>query len=257
MTSLLRIELRKILPYSTFWVILLLQCALLFIFFYARGNVMINGQMAGAELYQFPKIWPHLAYVSSYLNLIPGILIIILVADEYAYRTFRQQVIDGFSRADLVQNKYSVILLLAAFFAVYVLALGLGFGLTYGNSVQTGSIFTDVQFIFYYLVQLVGYMSLAMFVAFLVKKTGLAILFFMAYTLLIERLLQWQMPDQVDKFFPMKVLSNLTPNPHQELEQMVLGATEVLPPLQALVPAVLYITFFCLLSYLLLKARDL
>ncbi|MBC3539891.1 ABC transporter permease [Rufibacter sediminis] len=257
MTSLLRIELRKLLPYSTFWVLLLLQCCLLFIFFYARGNVMVNGQMAGAELYQFPKLWMHLAYISSFLNLIPGILIIILVSDEYAFRTLRQQVIDGFSRANLVQSKYSIILLLALLLAAYVLFLGLGFGLYHGQNTDTSSIFTDSQYIFYYLVQLVGYMSLAMLVAFLVRKTGLAIMVFMAYTLVVERLIQWQTPDALDKYFPMKTLGALTPNPHAEIEQLMLGVTDTLSPVQALAPAVLYVTLFCFLSYQLLRSRDL
>ncbi|RNI31249.1 ABC transporter permease [Rufibacter latericius] len=255
MTSLLRIELRKLLPYSTFWVLLLLQCSLLFIFFYARGNVMVNGQMAGAELYQFPKLWMHLAYVSSFLNLIPGILIIILVTDEYAFRTFRQQVIDGFSRANLVQAKYSVILLLAFLLAGYVLLLGLGFGFYHAK--ESGAVFTDAQYILFYLVQLVGYMSLAMFIAFLVRKTGLAIMVFMAYTLVVERLIQWQSPDALDRYFPMKTFGALTPNPHAEIEQLMLGVTETLSPLQALAPAVLYVTLFCLFSYLLLRSRDL
>ncbi|WP_207435551.1 ABC transporter permease [Sabulibacter ruber] len=257
MTSLLRIELRKLLPYSTFWVLLVLQLSLLFIFFYARGHVQVNGQAAGAELYQFPRLWQHIAYVSSFLNLIPGILIIILVSDEYAFRTFRQQVIDGFSRATLVQGKYSVILLLAIALALYVLLLGIGFGLYYGKGAENTGMFTDAQYILYYLLQLVGYMSLAMLIAFLLRKTGLAIMVFMAYTLVVERLINWQTPDAIDKYFPMKVLGNLTPNPHRELEQLMLGTSEVLSPLQATIPAVLYIGLFCFLSYYLLRARDL
>ncbi|GGK65089.1 ABC transporter permease [Rufibacter glacialis] len=256
MTSLLRIELRKLLPYSTFWVLLLLQAALLFVFFYARGNVMVNGQMAGAELYQFPKLWMHLTYVSSYLNLIPGILIIILVSDEYTFRTLRQQVIDGYSRADVVQSKASVILLLALLLAGYVFLLGMGFGL-YHSKEGAASMFTEAQYIFYYLVQVMGYMALAMLVAFWVRKTGLAIMVFLAYTLVLERLIQWQTPDTIDKYFPMKALSALTPNPHSELEQLMLGITDFLTPGQALVPAVLYIGLFGFLSYQLLRSRDL
>ncbi|ALI98215.1 ABC transporter permease [Rufibacter tibetensis] len=257
MTSLLRIELRKILPYSTFWVLLLLQCSLLFIFFYARGNVMVNGKMAGAELYQFPKLWMHLTYVSSFLNLIPGILIIILVSDEYAFRTLRQQIIDGFSRANVVQSKSAVILLLACVLAVYVFILGLGFGLYHRTGEGTSSVLTDAQFVLYYLVQLIGYMALAMLIAFLLRKTGLAILVFMAYTLVIERLIHWQTPDTLDKYFPMKVLGSLTPSPHSEVEQLMLGITDSLTALQALIPAMLYVGLFCFLSYQLLRTRDL
>ncbi|QHL88900.1 ABC transporter permease subunit [Nibribacter ruber] len=257
MISLLRIELKKILPYRTFWVILGLQLLLMYVFFYARGHVQINGQMAGAELYQFPKIWTHIVYVSSYLNLIPCILLLILVTDEYTFRTLRQQIIDGFSRADVVKGKFSSGVLLSLVCVLFALLLGLGFGIIYGKAVDAGTMFSGIQALGYYLLQLLGYLALAMFFGFLIKKSGLAILAFMAYTLIAEPLIHWKLPDAVDKFMPIKAMASLTPNPNSALVQMVLGETESLTPAQALIPVILYIALFCFLSYQLLRQRDL
>ncbi|WP_192821742.1 ABC transporter permease [Rufibacter sp. LB8] len=257
MMSLLRIELKKVLPYRTFWVILGLQLLLMFLFFYVRGHVQINGKMAGADLYQFPNIWPNLVYVCSYLNLIPSILLIILVTDEYTFRTLRQQVIDGFSRAEVVQGKYTSAVLLALVCAFFAVALGLGFGLYFGDAANRGQVFSQLESVGYYLVQLLGYLPLAMLFGFLFKKSGLAILAFMAYTLVVEPLIHWKLPDYIDKFLPIKALGSLTPNPNSALVQMVLGETEVLTPMQALAPAIGYIALFCLLSYALLRSRDL
>ncbi|MGV3539766.1 MAG: ABC transporter permease [Rufibacter sp.] len=257
MITQLRIELRKILPYPTFWVILVLQLILLYLFFYVRGHATINGQTPGAGLYQFPQVWQHLAYVSSYLNLIPGILVLILVTDEYSFRTLRQQVIDGYSRANLVQSKFGVAVLLALFLTGALLVMGLAFGLVYGSAEGEHSMFTNARFVLYYFMQLLGYLTLAMLVGFLVKKTGLAILAYLAYALIAERLLRWQMPDHLDQYLPMRTFDAFTPNPNQALEQLVLGVTETLTPPQAFVPALLYLALFCGLSYLLLRSRDL
>ena len=65
MTNLLQIELRKLLPYRTFWVILLLYSGFLFLFAYASSHITINGQESGSEIYRFPGIWMKLSYVAS------------------------------------------------------------------------------------------------------------------------------------------------------------------------------------------------
>ncbi|WP_066829956.1 ABC transporter permease subunit [Rufibacter ruber] len=257
MTSLLRIELRKLLPYRTFWAILAVFVILLFVILYGSSNVTINGQSAGATFYKFPDIWPKLTYIASYFNLLLGILLIITITDEYSFRTIRQQVIDGYTRADVVQAKYSVVLLLGVACALYVFLLGLLFGIGFADEVATDKILTDAQFVFYYLVQAIGYMSLAMLFGFLVKKSGLAIMAFLLYAKVVEPIIHYKLPDSLDKYFPMKVLSSLTPMPGKEMFEMVTGASEALTPLEALLPAVLYISLFCVLSYRLLKSRDL
>ena len=66
MISLLRTELRKILPYRTFWVILGIFAVLLFLIVRGSSSIEINGQKAGTSLYNFPDIWMKLTYIASY-----------------------------------------------------------------------------------------------------------------------------------------------------------------------------------------------
>src|SRR5690606_20750922 len=47
--------------------------------------------------YEFPDIWKFTTYASSYFNVLMGVLIVIVVTNEYNFRTFRQNVIDGLS----------------------------------------------------------------------------------------------------------------------------------------------------------------
>jgi len=255
--NLLRIELHKILPYRTVWVLLALFVFLLVFILYAGSKVSFNGSELGGELYALPALWQRLTYIASYFNLLFGILVIMLVSDEYTFRTLRQQVINGLSRAELVLAKFCVVLALGVFGTLLLLLLGLCFGLLYSADHSLSAVFGQIDALSYYFVQAVGYMSLAMLFGFLIKKSGLAIVAFIAYAKIVEPLLHFRLPDAVDKYMPMKVLGSLTPTPGQELIDQLTTATELLSPAWAMLPATGYIALFCLLSYYTLRLRDL
>ncbi|HEY4652281.1 MAG TPA: ABC transporter permease, partial [Pontibacter sp.] len=80
--NLLRTELRKILPYRTFWIILAVYALLMLLILYTSSSVQINGKALGNETYQFPALWMRLTYVAHFFNLLLGILVIVLVTDE-------------------------------------------------------------------------------------------------------------------------------------------------------------------------------
>lgn len=257
MTSLLTTELRKLLPYRTFWIILSLYGALLVLFMYSSSSITINGQQFGTEMYRFPGIWMRLTYIASYFNLLLGILMITLITDEYTFRTFRQQVIDGLFRRDLVLAKGLVALLIGSVCTVFVALTGLSFGLSYSPVWTPALLAQDAMHLVYYLVQALGYMAIAVFFSFLIRKNGLAILTFLLYTKVLEPLIHWRLDDEWDKYLPMKVYSSLTPTPGQELLDSLTGPTIALSPQQAVLPALIYIGLFYLLSLGLLKMRDL
>ncbi|MFT2008201.1 ABC transporter permease [Pontibacter sp. 13R65] len=253
---LLRLELYKVLPYRTFWAILGIFMLLVFLIFYSVDSVTINNARLGSSYYQFPRIWLNLTYISSFFNTLLGILIIVLVADEYSFRTFRQQLIDGLSRVELVLAKFYVMLALASVATLFLLIIGFIFGV--GSSIDTsvGSMMRHLDALFYYFVQAVGFMALAMLFGVILKKSGLAIISFVAYVLVLEPIIRSQIPDSIDKFFPTKVLSSLTPMPVQQMFDQATSPTELLSPGWALLPALLYIGLYLAASYLLLKLRD-
>lgn len=255
--NLLRTEFRKIFPYRTFWVIMAIYVLLLALLIYVSRSVMISGQSLGPSMYQFPGLWERFAYIAYFFNLLLGILVIVLITDEYSFRTIRQQVIDGLSRAEVVLAKFYVILALAAFSTVFLLALGLIFGLLYSTDKSVSAVIGQIDHLSYFFVQAVGYMALAMFFAFLIRKSGLAIIAFLAWSKIVEPLIHYQLDDRIDKYMPMKVFGSLTPTPGQELIDQFTAPTELLSPAWAVLPALLYIGVLLLLSYLLLRFRDL
>ena len=256
--NLLRIELRKILPYRTFWAITGIYVLLLLLIVYASSNVVINGSTTGATTYQFPDIWGRLTYIASYFNLLLGILIIVLVTDEYSFRTFRQQVIDGLSRLELITAKFYLILGLATCSTLFLLGVGLYFGLMFSTVTSAQAVLSEIDNLVYFFVQAVAYMTLALFFAFLIRKSGLAIIAFIAYTKIVEPVIHYNLDDNLDQYFPMKVLSSLTPTPVQEIiDQLTTSKTILLSPQWAVLPAIGYIGLFFALTYFILKLRDL
>ncbi|MDX5482340.1 MAG: ABC transporter permease [Hymenobacteraceae bacterium] len=255
--NLLRIELHKILPYRTVWVILAIFAVLMLLILYASSNVTINGRELGPEMYRLPAFWQRLTYIASFFNLLFGVLLIVLVSDEYSFRTMRQQVIDGLSRAELVLAKFYVAIGFAGMGTLFLLLLGLYFGLLYSTDRSLAAIFGQMHFLAYYFVQAVGYMTLAMLFAFLIKRSGLSIVAFIAYTKVIEPLVHFQLPDEVDKYMPMKILGSLTPMPGQDILDQLTSPTELLSQQWAAILAMGYIGLFLFLSYYTLKLRDL
>ncbi|QCR20999.1 ABC transporter permease [Pontibacter sp. SGAir0037] len=255
--NLLRLEFLKVLPYRTFWIILGAFAVLIFLFMYSSQGITINTSKLGDRLYQFPELWNNLTYVASYFNVIPGILMIILISDEYSFRTMRQQVIDGLSRLELVLAKFYMALVIAAACTLFLLMLGLFFGLMYSRDTSASGIFGQIQYLLYYFFQVTGFMSLAMLFSFIIKRSGLSIIVFIATTLVVEPIIRSQVPDHVDKYFPMKSLSSLTPLPIQQMVDQATSPSDILSPAVALVPAIIYTILFLLLSYMVLKLRDL
>jgi ABC-2 type transport system permease protein len=257
MMPLLQTELRKVLPYRTFWVILGVFVGLLLLIFYGSSSITINDRQLGSAPFLFPGVWMNLTYMASFFNLLLGILVVILVTDEYTFRTLRQQVIDGRTRAEVILAKFWLILALGFAMTFFLLLVGLGFGLTHTPDASGLMVIQEMYYLGFYLVQTVGYMTLALLIGHLVRKSGLAILGFLVYAWVLEPIVHSRLPESVDKYFPMKVVRSLTPLPQREAVEMLTGPIETLTPEQALVPALGYSFLFCLLAYALLRVRDL
>jgi len=258
MITLLRIELRKLLPYRAFWAIMGLYVAVMLLMVYYSSSIQVNGQPLGTELYNFPGIWNKLTFMGSFFTMLLGILVMMLITDEYSFRTLRQQIIDGLSKIEFIQAKVLVIVVLALISSLFLFFTGLGFGLAYSNAASNSNVFQDATYVVYYFVQAIGYMAMALLFAIIFRKSTLAIIAFLIYNIAIESLIQLKLSDSIDKYLPNKALSALTPNPTRQMMDSLSGSiTEMLTPQQALLPAAGYILLFCVASYLILKIRDL
>src|ERR1051325_9413689 len=123
MRRLLQIEFIKIKSYRSFWAICAIYALILILV--TSTLKMVESEDPAHSFFSFPDVWHHLAYVASFLNLLPGILIIMLVANEYTFRTFRQNLIDGLAREEIVYSKFILIGAIALFLVTFIFIWGI------------------------------------------------------------------------------------------------------------------------------------
>jgi ABC-type transport system involved in multi-copper enzyme maturation permease subunit len=274
MKSIILNEYTKIWSYTAFRVIILLHFILFFlvVLVTSRLDITIPG-FSTDYLYQFPNIWEFFPWVASWFNLLLAILIIVMTGNEYTFRTFRQHVIDGLSRSDLLTGKVFLIIAIAIYSMLMVLLFSLLFGFIFTRDMTAGLFVKKTYILLVYFVQAVAYMSTGFLLAILFRNTALAIVLFILYRLIIEPVFRLFFPPEARLYFPMKVISNLTPMPEflsissgnkadpgnvDTLNLREIGIlAEDLPVYLNLLLALGYTALFIGLAWLLLRRRNL
>ena len=254
MLRLLQIELIKFKNYRTFWAILGIY-ALIFVLA-TSAMAKITPQNPVYSFFGFPDVWHNLAFVASYMNLLLGIIIIMLIANEYSFKTFRQNLIDGLSRRELVISKFILIGTISSVSILFIFFWGLIRGIITGHFDVIGEIYQKTYFLFHLFIQMIGYMSLAALITLIFKKAALSILVFLVYAVALERIIRSRVADTIDRFFPIKVFGGLIPDIGNISFQGMLEA----PSLSiewTLLLAILYILVFFGSSVLLMEKSNL
>lgn len=229
MINLLKIEWLKIKGYRTFWVLTILFLISIiginFFFFYLKQVTAQNSKevnmLMGAP-FSFPNVWHTASYLSSFLLFIPGLMMITSIANEYTYRTTRQNVIDGWSRLQFIQVKIAMVVILSFFSTVIVFLTALLFGTLSGDAFS----FLKIEFIVYYFIQAVSYTMAALVLSLIIKRSGLAIGVFFLYSLIIENMLgaflnyssgKINISSGPGDYLPLNSTDNLIPFPFSEI----------------------------------------
>lgn len=214
MRKLFNIELVKLLNHTSFKVILGLHLALLtlVVFISSQINITIPG-FDTTNLFRFPHVWPYFAWIASWFNLLLAILIIMVTGNEFSYRTFRQHVIDGLGKKQLLQGKLLVILALALYSFALVFLSALVYGLIYSGGDGGGPMFANAGILFVYFLQTIAFMVVGLTIVMLVRTTALSIILFILLRFPLEPIIRSFFDPAMRPFFPMKAVGGLTPMP--------------------------------------------
>ena len=185
MNELLKIEWLKVKNYRAFIVI-----GIFFLIGIVGSNYMVfaikkyfidkkdpTKIIASVSPYNFDNVWQTTSYVSGNLLLLLSLLMIMLVTNEFSFRTHRQNIIDGWSRKQFIEVKMFMAVLFALLASLVVFFTGLGFGLTSGTTPSL----RHFESIGYFFLKAVSYNMIALLMAVLVRKSGFAIGLFMVY----------------------------------------------------------------------------
>ncbi len=222
MIHLLRIEWLKVKNYKAFWVFAILYSfAILginYTGYYVNELTIENlpqSQILLGTPYAFPKVWQTVGWMSSWLLYFPGILFIMLLTNEFNFKTHRQNIIDGWTRWQFITVKFvfAVLFSLVATLFNALVALLLG-------SLTTGSHFSfqGMENVIYIFIQTVAYITFAMFLAVVFRRSGAAIAVFFIYGLIFEFLFTVLINVKLDMspvgyFLPLQVTDVMLPIP--------------------------------------------
>jgi len=275
MKKLIEIEFIKIASYSVFRVLILLHFILFFLVVLVTSQLDITVPgFSTYNLYQFPNVWEFFPWVASWFNILLAIMIIVLTGNEYSYHTFRQQVINGLSRIQLLSGKGTLIVIIAIYSTLMVFLFSIIFGFIFTREYVFSVFYEKIYILLVYFLQAIAYMALGFFIAVLFKNTGLSITLFILFRFIIEPVIRLFFPKNFRLYFPVKVISNLTPMPefltifagkmngdNQAIDTYSLREMgimpEELPILVNIILAAGYTILFVFLAWLLLKRRNL
>ena len=266
MLKRLSIEWMKLKSYRTFWIltILYLLCitGINYIAYYIQQKIYQAREAKGmAQMlighipYSYPTVWQMTAYISSYLLFFPGLLMIIIMTNEYSYKTHRQNIIDGWSRWQFISVKMFQALLLAIISTIVVILTAILFGTIEGSE----SFSTDhFIYIWYYFIQALSYVLAALLISVLLKRGGLAIGIYFLYVVVVETVLKFVLNyffDTAGRYLPLKASSELIPAPLFERVQRQFSSPLNYPAL--LITSALYLFAYFYLTMKKFQTDDL
>ena len=267
MIRLLKIEYQKIRGNRIFWVLTGLYALLIILFFFGiqsflddltdEANKQSPIPLPGLSAYSLPDIWHNLTYIAGYFKIFLGVVIIILITNEYSYKTIRQNIISGMSRWDFLSSKFLVIgvLSLAATLLVFIIGLILGF--MYTDDVTMGMVVSKTEFLLAYFLELYAFLMLAFLVGLLVKRSGFAIGLLLLYFYIVEPIARYKLPDEVGDYFPKKAIGTMIDIPNTPIMRLFGVEFQDYINIWDVLLVLAYVILFGALSYWVMKKRDL
>jgi ABC-type transport system involved in multi-copper enzyme maturation permease subunit len=261
MRSLLEIEWMKVKNYRTFWILLIITVASIPGINYTLYDLMDNSFPKGrngktmllGSPFAFPDVWQTVTWNASLVFLIPALLIITLVSNEFTFKTHRQNIIDGWNRQQFITIKLFEVLMLCILCTLTVFLTTLAFGLI-GNKVEPGiSIWQDSRFILFYFIQALSYSMIALLISILVRRSGLSIGVFFIYMLIeqvIVGVMRGRYKIQGVNYLPEEVTDRLIPFPYAKA---ILARDK--PQWEHLLPSLLIVASAYLLLYYFFTVR--
>lgn len=226
----LQIEWMKIKNYRVFQVfsVLYMLGIIVIIYIFYKIYMQLTGRIVsmgnpnpqdGVDIFQLfsaSSIWKTVCFWTSFLLYLPGMVIINLFINEVNFKTHRQNIIDGWKRETFIYTKISLILcisiavVLMNILATFVMCQITGIDFSLASGLAT---------LGYCFIQTFIYMMFALLLAIWFRRSGVAIIVFFIYGLILESLFMWlfsKVYPGLQYFLPLQVADSLIPFPKME-----------------------------------------
>ena len=217
--------------------------------------------------FEFPTTWDYLGYAGNWLVFFfLGLVVIFLISSEVNYKTMRQNVITGYTRKTYFLSKLFSVLVLCVAVTLYYMIIGLVIGFIHTEGATLSSALDNDYALFRFFLMSLGYSSMAFVIAFVLRKSGVSVLFYLTYIMLIEHFLKWVVhfgqiaKNETINFYPSNVIEDLMPFPLFHFADAIprkdLNFSFLLEPMEAGIATCIYIIFFISIAYWNFMRRD-
>ena len=237
----------------------------------------IKFHLAEAGIFNFPYIWHFNTYVAAILKFFLLLVIVSMMANEYSYKTLKQNLIDGLSKKEFILSKFYAVITFALVSTIFVFAVSLILGFIYSDYNEFTIIISDLEYILAFFIKLVGFFSFGLFLGILVKRSAFAVGAMLVWLIgesILKGYLFWafknadntsEKVDAIMQFLPLEAMTNLIKEPFSRLGAVRSVANQVgetftksyAVEISTILIVSAWTFVFIYLSYALLKKRDL
>jgi ABC-2 type transport system permease protein len=226
MMTLLRTEWLKMKKYNAFWWIIGLTAlsypGINYIFYLGYTNIVNKptqasqyAKMAIGNPFTFPEAWHTVAFFSSLFVFIPAVVVVMLICNEYSFRTHRQNIIDGWSRNQFITSKLLDVALISFVITILYTAVSLVTGFSNQERLITDT-WGQVKYIGLFGLQTFAQLSIAFLAGFLIRKAFLALGVFLFYYIILENIIiglfEWK-GSNAGHYMPLEISDRMIPKP--------------------------------------------
>jgi hypothetical protein len=216
--------------------------------------------------FEFPTLWTYLGYIGNWLTFfLLGFFGLYIVTHEYANKTFRQNIITGMTRNSFYLSKIQLITVVSLLSTLYFLLCGFVIGFAETESGTYTSYFRDDNTGLRYFLMCMGYTTIGFFIGLLVKRSGIALIIYFSYAMVLETVIRWLVHIRVIEnksmhFYPMNAIEDLMPVPFHEMASSFIEEYQFsffLTYTEAMVTTSVYCVLFIFLGWRYLLRTDL
>ncbi len=237
----------------------------------------IKFHLAEMGIFNFPYIWHFNTYIAAILKFFLLLVIVSMMANEYSYKTLKQNLIDGLSKKEFILSKFYTVVVFAAISTIFVFGVSLVLGLVYSDYNELGIITSDLEYLVAFFVKLVGFFSFGLFLGIFIKRSAFAVGAMFVWSIIegfFKGFLYYQYKeapntsekvDSVMQFLPLEAMANLIKEPFSRLGAVRSMANQIgekftksyAVEFTDILIVLVWTFIFIYLSYRLLKKRDL
>jgi ABC-type transport system involved in multi-copper enzyme maturation permease subunit len=215
--------------------------------------------------FEFPTIWEWMGFAGNWLVFFClGFVAVHIITSEVQNKTMRQAVINGQTRTEFFIGKVVLIFTISFFATLYYVFATMVIGWFSTDDPSFAEALEGWPAMLRYFLMCLGYLSFGLMIGIVIRKSGIAVLTFWSYILLIEPLIRWRGHKQIFdnesmNYWPMNAVEDLQPFPFYRFGSFMpdnLNFNILLDYQTAVILTIFYTILFLGLAYWSLLKKD-